>query len=481
MEETGAAAAPAAAAAHQRHAGRFPVAADKPEHHVPDGFRRYALALCEKMPGAAVAELEAVAALYNVPLRCQELDAQAEIHYLLVDAPDDGHASITRIVSRLVCVHFCVELWGFGASKEACLQAAKMYSAEKVLVPAETTHKFFVNSYGRKCPPERKLELAVYFSELPIKSKVELQDPQVKIYVLEDYGHAQAQAVSPREPLLVYLGQHVCAGARHHINALNLKERRMIGNTSMDPELALLMANLGWAAPGRLVYDLFVGTASILYPCAQFGAYVMGSDLDYQTLHGTGKTPRAKVQSKARGPEENIHATFEQYGLSKRFLGVLLMDSSKPVWHQQLFDAIITDPPYGIREGAKKITTRTPEQKAASLKRAEEGQTTFMSSEQYGLTDVYFDLLEFAARRLVLNGKLVYWLPVIRESYKDSVLPSHPCMRLESNIEQTLTRKLSRRLITMIKVLEPAVDQINPVAHKPDLDVRTQLFEKQKQ
>ena len=34
------------------------------------------------------------------------------------------------------------------------------------------------------------------------------------------------------------------------------------------------------------------------------------------------------------------------------------------------------------------------------------------SVRHYQLTDVYNDLLQFAAKFLVLNGKLVYWLPV---------------------------------------------------------------------
>jgi len=45
----------------------------------------------------------------------------------------------------------------------------------------------------------------------------------------------------------------------------------------MDAEMAFLMANQGLAAPGKLVYDPFVGTGSILVAAAHFGAMTMVS------------------------------------------------------------------------------------------------------------------------------------------------------------------------------------------------------------
>ena len=35
----------------------------------------------------------------------------------------------------------------------------------------------------------------------------------------------------------------------------------------------------------------------------------------------------------------------------------------------------------------------------------------------YDLSDILCDLLNFAARQLTLNGRLVYWLPVYRAEY----------------------------------------------------------------
>lgn len=42
-------------------------------------------------------------------------------------------------------------------------------------------------------------------------------------------------------------------------------------------------------APGRIIYDPFVGTGSLLYSCAHWGAYVLGSDIDGRQMRGKGQ------------------------------------------------------------------------------------------------------------------------------------------------------------------------------------------------
>ncbi|MDE3400516.1 MAG: hypothetical protein PWK00_05905, partial [Coxiella burnetii] len=55
-----------------------------------------------------------------------------------------------------------------------------------------------------------------------------------------------------------------------------------------------------------------------------------------------------------------FRANLHQYGLEKCYLDVVVSDASKPSWKKgTYFDAVITDPPYGIRES----TRRTGSQK----------------------------------------------------------------------------------------------------------------------
>ena len=58
-------------------------------------------------------------------------------------------------------------------------------------------------------------------------------------------------------------------GRRESIKKLSIKTRKFIGNTTMDPTLSLLMANLTGVRDGDLVLDTFAGTGSILLAAAQ--------------------------------------------------------------------------------------------------------------------------------------------------------------------------------------------------------------------
>ena len=71
------------------------------------------------------------------------------------------------------------------------------------------------------------------------------------------------------------------------------------------------------------------------------GAYAFGTDIDLRVLRG-------------RSEDENIRSNFKQYGLPSPEL----VRSDNAIYHRHFrehlpfFDAIVTDPPYGIRAGA---------------------------------------------------------------------------------------------------------------------------------
>lgn len=190
----------------------------------------------------------------------------------------------------------------------------------------------------------------------------------------------------------------IADGQRELIRSHSVKNRHFIGNTSMDAGLSLIMTNHAKVKKNDFVFDPFVGTGghlpflgtrtclgnvsvnvfiflalcvsgSLLVACSQFGAYVCGADIDYNTIHGRGQyfltvncadlSPvvlvhlflinclsgrSSRKNQKWRGPDENIRANLRQYGTENLYLDVMVSDASKSVWRKTpVFDAIITD------------------------------------------------------------------------------------------------------------------------------------------
>jgi tRNA (guanine10-N2)-methyltransferase len=88
-------------------------------------------------------------------------------------------------------------------------------------------------------------------------------------------------------------------------------------------------------------------------------------------------------------------------------------------------------------------------------------------TQPYEMENVIRDLHEFAATYLVLGGRLVYWLPTIKDEYEPKDIPQHPCLELIANSEQSFG-VWSRRLITLEKIREPDHDCTSLVSdHTP--------------
>ena len=121
--------------------------------------------------------------------------------------------------------------------------------------------------------------------------------------------------------------------------------------------------------------------------------------------------------------------------------------SQQSVWHtMEIFDSIITDPPYGKRESASKIGRIKP----LKCDMIEEGHIP--SRIQYDRDELMEDFLHLCAKLLKVGGRLVYWLISDLVFNIEEDLPTHPCFKLICISEDRLSTKNSRRLITMEKV-----------------------------
>lgn len=108
-----------------------------------------------------------------------------------------------------------------------------------------------------------------------LQGRVNLKNPIHKFWLMEtdDYGsHNGLQPILERR---IFFGREVGYADRKLLPTYQLKSRAYIGPTAMDAEMAFLMANQALASPGKLVYDPFAGTGSVIIAAAHFGAMTM--------------------------------------------------------------------------------------------------------------------------------------------------------------------------------------------------------------
>ena len=418
------------------------------------------------------AELDAVAAMLDVEVTYdRELDIRDGPYVAVTFA---NLESALAVAARCVGVRGVYELWG---SAQTMDELEGVWAEAVAAARADESHPghvwfgegvgycFRMDSYGRTRSHTEMLEIYKGFM-LPgfFDGKVKLKKPDAAFWIFENWGRRLSNQI-PETTQNVWIGRKVAgADGRAKVAEFDLKKRAYLGTTSMNAELALLMANQVHARPGSLVFDPYVGTGSLLVPAAGFGASVMGADM-------CGRTMRGEVNRYADRDvvQRDIWANVIQYDLHAEWVDVFRQDMAHPALRMQpLFDGIVADPPYGIREGAKKIGARKPGKVLPD-------QSKFSTSHipqriPYNGKDIFADLLNFAARTLVIGGRLCFWMATTVD-YEESHVPSHPALVVVANSEQYLTYQFRRRLITMIKVehCTPDMTAFVPDVHDDNL------------
>mmetsp|Transcript_29412 Transcript_29412/g.113878 ORF Transcript_29412/g.113878 Transcript_29412/m.113878 type:complete len:465 (-) Transcript_29412:810-2204(-) len=344
-----------------------------------------------------------------------------------------------RIASRSVLIRAIFICWGHGRSYQECLDNVLETDPdmEPLLSHGDESFKCVIDGFGRSYSYDDQISKMTFFTPVlsKLKAKVRLKKPAHEIWIMEDvlpskgHRHIPDRSEQPRQ---VFLGLKIADGGHRFASSYTLKKRNYIGTTSMDAELSFIMANQAVVKPGTLVMDPFVGTGSIIISASAFGAEVIGSDIDMNVLRGN--------------EDKNIRSNFSQYNLNFP-AGIIRCDLLKSPWRDGSasggwLDAILCDPPYGIREGSRSFNEYEVPEK---LKAGHIPQT-----KRVRFSDHLVNLLDFAARNLVAHGRLVFWLPTTPD-YSDEDVPTHACMKLVSNCEQVLTMRFRRRLLTFEK------------------------------
>jgi len=213
--------------------------------------------------------------------------------------------------------------------------------------------KFDIESYQGKRTNEGQRDIINSFSYLGLQGDVRMKNPELQFTILEDWCE---DAAAPKR---IYMGRLLAFGSRTIIDHYDVKKRHYIGNTTMDAELSLVTANLAHAAPGKLIYDPFAGTGSFLITSSHFGATTFGSDIDGRALRGK--------------KDRSLLLNFHQYKLVSKFGDTFVSDLTNtplrevPGVNKRVFDAIVCDPPYGVREGLKVLGSKRPEREKGPI------------------------------------------------------------------------------------------------------------------
>ncbi|MCJ1308122.1 hypothetical protein MMC25_001774 [Agyrium rufum] len=348
-----------------------------------------------------------------------------------------------NLIRRSILSKAIYELWGQSSGPDYSALHKSVHERTSSQWPLYSTcsFKFSLDAYQGKRSTSAQRSIIESFSYLSFDGPIIMHAPDEEFTVFEEYGFREST------PKRIFFGRLVGTSDRDAIVKYSLKTRHYISTTSMDAELALVTANLTLAAPGKVMYDPFVGTGSFPIACAHFGALCWGSDIDGRSIRG----------SKGR----NVATSFEQYGLGGRWVDGFIADlTNSPIArirvsgngsrHRRFLDGILCDPPYGVREGLKVLGSKEGGPKEALII---DGQPAHLRNgyippkKPYSFEAMLNDVLEFAANTLVDDARLSFWMPTANDEDEKLEIPTHSSLELVSSCVQTFN-KWSRRLLT---------------------------------
>ncbi|KAK3688332.1 hypothetical protein B0T22DRAFT_439886 [Podospora appendiculata] len=400
-------------------------------------------------------EIQALALIENVDLKI--VSYSLESPFCIATLPSEDAAR--RLIRRSILVQSIHELWGSGATRSALHASIHERSAHLWPRYQASSFKFTFDSYQGARSSETKKAIINTFAYLGFVGPIKMRDPDQEFVLLEDWPWNSVPDGVP-DPNFFYFGRYLGTGARDLPQKLDLKKRRYISTTSMDAELALITANIALAATGKLYYDPFVGTGSFPIACAQFGALAFGSDIDGRSIRGNDA-------------KRTLRGNFEQYDLLDGMGGMFTADlTNSPIRRAPLgsgesdgvrgriFDGIVCDPPYGVREGLRVLGVREPNKTPWIIPKGIEMYKLpeFVPPKKpYSFLAMLDDILQFSAQTLVDNGRLSFWTPTANDEDQEIPIPTHPYLEIV-NVCTQVFNKWSRRLITYRRIPDAEVD-----------------------
>lgn len=400
----------------------------------------YLIYFAQAYPNFRRAEIESLAALHGIEIDLAHHDETSP--FMIVKLRNDDDAR--KIMKRSILGRGIYQLLGQGDTEDELHLSVKQFPPVDLDPVMDKSFKFDFIGYMGLRSNRSKIKMINSFAYLGFRGPVRMESPDETFVVLEEYRVAGTEKAE--KPLHLWFGRQVQLSARTNniLDKYDLRSRTYIGTTSFDAELSLVSCNIAQVDEGKIVYDPFAGTGSFLVAAANFGGIALGSDIDPRTLRG-------------KSDECNIKANFAQYGTSLHFLDVATMDFTNNAFRDSFaIESIVCDPPYGVREGLKVCGAKKPE-KAVGREFVEiDGEKAHLRRDfiqpkkPYELCNLLADLLEFAAQRLPVSGRLAFWMPTANDDFEINQIPQHELLELLYNLEQEFN-KWSRRLLVYVK------------------------------
>ncbi|EPS40742.1 hypothetical protein H072_5373 [Dactylellina haptotyla CBS 200.50] len=423
-------------------------------------------------------ELESLATLFNIEYKLLYYSDKTAFARIALKSNVDAR----KLISRSILTKDIYELWGSGYTYESLHADIRKRTSHLWHLYKDPSFKFLFKSFNGNRPESDKRKLIESFSYLGFDGPIRMKNPEELFVVMEDYEARSIEdpsrfaalnldfeeiAATPScnpthlpEPHQLYLGRLIGTSNRDAIEVYDLKKRNYIGTTSMDAELSLVTANMALVSTGKLAYDPFVGTGSFAVACAHFGGVTFGSDIDGRMIRGNR-------------PGKDLRSNFEQYGIMDRYGDMFVSDlTNSPLGRfgsqegersEQIFDAIICDPPYGVREGLKVLGSRDPLRPKVPIMKDGVAQHTLKDfippKRPYSFDKMLDDIMNFSSTHLVPGGRLCIWLPTADEDTHEFSIPTHKNLKLESVCIQNFN-KWARRLLTYTRTSDDHSESI---------------------
>lgn len=324
---------------------------------------------------------------------------------ILFEADQAYEAALMEIAQESVLVKLLVRVLARGETEELMIErmreSIKRTDFDELMRKHGDTFAFVCEVGGKsetlKDKVEKMNKTSFIFDK---KHRANLKNPGIELCILQDYSAGSDEGSrAMKNSIFGYIIAKSRAEGPYDLKLYNLPQRPILGPTTLDNELAFLMANMAQVKSDTILLDPYCGTGGLLISAAAMGARCFGSDLDRRVLHGWSVSYLNEGPSATAMPpnRSDVSQNFKAYNLPVP--DFVRMDNANISWRRSGWaDVILTDPPYGIRAMARDGSDQTRE-----------------------VTCITEDLLNLAAEALKPGGLLVFLLPVVQETKQQSV------------------------------------------------------------